>query len=217
MRQSSLRPPLVCTAVALLVNFAVAGVSHAQSRSGCQVAAPPAIGIAFGRSSPYLEMAQDVVNTERSGSILVYGGPQVSGRGEFSIAGPWRVRIEGSTARWDVVQKTYSPVNGQELSSASVGHIEARRIGAAIGLRGGRDPLCAHVLAGYGLYSLSFRDITTRQPGVVITAGMEIPTGSRGAVQLDVDLHLINNRNSPLSNSSTVLAASLSIGWAFRF
>jgi hypothetical protein len=217
MHLSSIRQPHIGTATTLALTLALAGTAHAQGRSGCQVAAPPAIGIAFGRSSPYLEPSRDLVGGERSGSILVYSGPLISGRGDFSIAGPWRVRIEGSTARWDVVDKAYSPIDGQVLSSTSVGHIDARRIGAAIGLRGGRDPLCAHVLAGWGLYSLTFRDITTRRPGVAITAGMEIPTGSRGAVQLDVDLHLINNRNSPLSNSSTVLAASLSIGWAFRF
>lgn len=86
-----------------------------------------------------------------------------------------------------------------------------------IGRQGGRSPVCGYVLAGGGLYSLGFRDATVRRPGVALTAGMELPTGERGAVQVDVQLHLINTQGRYPIAFSDVPAAAITVGWSLRF
>ena len=73
------------------------------------------------------------------------------------------------------------------------------------------------MLVGGGLYSLTFRDSTLRRPGVSITAGIEVPTGERGAVQVDVQVHIIDTKSRFPVSSSSALAAALVAGWAYRF
>ena len=196
---------------------AVAGVAYAQ-RAGCSEPDRPSLGVTVGRSSPYFYLDREAVVQGPSGSISVRSGWQVSGRSDVSIAGPWKVRVEGSSANWKVEVRTYDPARNFELvATTPAGDVTARQIGAAIGLRGGRWPVCWNVLAGGGLYSLTFRDQTIRQPGFAITAGIEIPTGERGKVQVDVQLHLIDTDSRPPVSSTTALAASLVGGWAYRF
>jgi hypothetical protein len=196
---------------------AVAGVAYAQ-RAGCSEPDRPSIGVTVGRSSPYFYLDREAVSPEPPGSISVRTGWQVSSRSDLSIAGPWKVRVEASSANWNVEVRTYDPARNFELvATTSAGHVAARQIGAGIGLRGGRWPTCWNLLAGGGLYSLTFRDQTIRQPGFAITAGIEVPTGERGKVQVDVQLHLIDTDSRPPVSSTTALATSLVAGWAYRF
>lgn len=79
----------------------------------------------------------------------------------------------------------------------------------------GRAPGCAHVSAGPGLYSIGYQGTSGRRAGFAIAAGMEIPIGSRGAVQLDATVHLIGtSETSPIASAA---ALSLLAGWAYRF
>jgi hypothetical protein len=202
----------------MLIPTLAAGVSYAQGRDDCRSAQPPSIGVVVGRSSPYFDLAREVVEDLRPGTILVRGGYAIGARGDLSIAGPLRLRVEGSAARWDVERSRYDPAqNFQLIESTSVGHVAARQIGAALGLRGGRSPVCGYVLVGGGLYSVAFRDVTLRRPGVAITAGIEIPTGEHGKVQVDVQVHIIDTKSRPPVSGSAALAAALVAGWAYRF
>lgn len=191
------------------------GIASAQG-VGCSSPDRPLVGLAIGRSSPYFDVSPETIDPA-GGSVLVRGGWQVGGRADLSIGGPFRVRVEGSSAWWEVEHVTYDPNNGQVLSETSEGHVGVRQIGAQIGLRGGRNPVCWYVLAGGGLYSLSFRDDTSRQPGVAITPGMEFPAGARGRLQVEVQLHIINTKGQPPVHGSAALAAALVVGWAYRF
>ena len=219
MRQSSIHSRLcsvLCAATLILT--VLPGASHAQGRAGCQGPERPSLGIALGRSSPYLELARGVVDPGPGGTVRVTGGSQLTARGDVSIAGPLRFRVEGATTEWQVGLRTFSPVPPYNvIADTPAGHITVRQITAAVGLQGGRAPVCGHVLAGAGLYWLSYRGAALRRPGVSLSAGIEVPTGSRGAVQADVQLQMINTAYAHPVNMSTVLAASLSIGWAFRF
>ena len=106
-----------------------AGVGFAQSRAGCQEPERPSAGVAVGRSSPYVEVAREVLPVEQPTSVFVRSGWQITGRGDVTIGGPFRLRIEGSTARWDVVRETYNPdLNYQLVDSRSIGHINVRQI-----------------------------------------------------------------------------------------
>ena len=205
-------PASICLTCALVLTPTVASAQGV----GCSSADRPLVGFAIGRSSPYFDVSPETVDPT-GGSVLVNGGWQVGGRADLSIGGPWRVRVEGSSAWWEVERVTYDPTNGQVLSETSEGHVSVRQIGAQIGLRGGRAPVCWYVLAGGGLYSLSFRDDTSRQSGVAITPGMEFPTGARGRLQVEVQLHIINTKGQPPVHGSTALAAALVVGWAYRF
>jgi hypothetical protein len=219
MRQSSIHSRLcfVFCAATLMLTF-LAGPSHAQGRAGCQEPERPSLGIAFGRSSPYLELARGVVDEGMGGSVRVTGGSQVTARGEVSIAGPLRFRVEGATTAWPVALRTYRPVPPYDvIADTPAGHITVRQITAAVGVQGGRAVACGHVFAGGGMYWLNYRGAALRRPGVSLSAGIEVPTGSRGAVQADVQLQAINTGGAHPVSMSTVLAASLSIGWAFRF
>jgi hypothetical protein len=219
MRQSSIHSRLsfvLCAATLILT--VMAGPTHAQGRAGCQEPERPSLGIAFGRSSPYLEFARGVVDEGMGGSVRISGGNQVTARGDVSIAGPLRFRVEGATTEWQVARRTYSPVPPYDvIADTPAGHITVRQITAAVGLQGGRASACGHVLVGGGMYWLNYRGAALRRPGVSLTAGIEVPTGSRGVVQVDVQLQLINTGSAHPVASSTVPAASLSIGWAFRF
>ncbi len=218
MSRSSIRRSSPVPFALLLVVTVMAGTGQAQSRPGCQSPVRPSLGVAIGRSSPYIELTRGAVPNDDSGSVRVEGGTIVTVRSDLSIAGPWRVRVEGSTARWGVSVRTYDPANNyQVLADTPAGHMSVRQIGAAVGLRGGRAPLCAHVLVGGGFYSLDYRGASITSPGFSITAGVEYPTGDRGAVQVDVQLNLIQTRDRYPVAVSTVPAAALVAGWAYRF
>ena len=199
----------------VLIPTVGATVASAQGM-GCSSPDRPLVGFAIGRSSAYFDVTPETLDPA-GGSVLVRGGWQVGGRADLSIGGPWRVRVEGSQAWWEVERLTYDPNNGQVLSETSEGHVSVRQIGAQIGLRGGRVPVCWYVLAGGGLYSLSFRDDSSRQPGVAITPGIEFPTGARGRLQVEVQLHIVNTKNQPPVQGSAALAAALVAGWSLRF
>jgi hypothetical protein len=94
---------------------------------------------------------------------MVRGGLHVSARGDISIVGPLRVRIEGSSGHWNVTGQSYDSATVSEKTS--VGSIGAQQVGAAVGIRGGEAPVCWHGLVGGGSHSLRFRDATLRRPG----------------------------------------------------
>jgi hypothetical protein len=73
------------------------------------------------------------------------------------------------------------------------------------------------VLAGGGIYSLEYKGARVRRPGVAFAFGVEVPTGDHGAIQVDVRLDLIDSRARYPIASTTVLGASLSVGWSHKF
>jgi hypothetical protein len=198
----------------VLILAVTVDVAHAQSRE-CSIA-PRGIGLSVGRVSPYLELSRGAVDPVPAGSILVRNGFQVAGRGDLPIAGPWRARVEAAFADWPVVRQIYG--DGVEpIARDTVGRVGVRQLVGMIGRQGGRSPVCGYVLAGGGFYSLAFRRATVRRPGVALTAGVEFPTGERGAVQVDVQLHLISTQGRYPIAFSTVPAAGLLAGWSLRF
>lgn len=180
------------------------------------MATPPGVGGSFGKSSPYFDLARGAVDDGRNGSVIVRDGVQLSGRVDAPIAGPWRARVEGSTASWPAERQIYDS-GFQLVATDTVGRVKARQIVAMVGRQGGRSPVCGYVLAGGGIYSLGFRGATLRRPGVALAVGLAVPTGDHGSVHADVNLHLIDTRARYPIASSTALAASLSVGWAYRF
>ncbi len=201
----------------LLIPFVSPGLAEAQRRADCASPQPPSIGIAFGRSSPYIELARGAVDLSGPGSVAVQGGAQFAGRADLPLSGPLRLRIEAARARWDIRQRTYSPDDLTVTADESVDHMSARHLVALAGLRLGRAPACAHVSAGGGLYALGFRGESVWRPGAVLSAGIELPTGGHGAIQVDAVLHLIGTRVAHPIASSAVPALNLLVGWAYRF
>lgn len=184
--------------------------------ASCQDPVPPSVGFAIGKSSPYLDLAAGAVDGE--GSVLVYGGPQFTGRADVSPGGLFRLRVEASAARWAVQRKIYDPNAGYQLvGDISEGRLAARSVVGTAGIRLGRAPVCAHVLAGGGVFALDYRGAGFTAPGFTIVAGMEFPTGSRGVVQLDVQMNLIHSNGRDPIASSRIPAASITAGWALRF
>ena len=174
------------------------------------------VGAVAGRSSPEFDLTADAI-PPTPGSVSVRSGFQFGGRGDVTIAGPLRARVEGWTANWDVERRIYSPLNGQVVSLTPEGHIDAHHLGASIGVRGGRSPVCWQVLAGGGLYSLRYRDVTSRRPGFVLTAGMDFPTGERGRVQLEAQVHIIDSQMHSPVHGTKALSLALVAGWGIRF
>ena len=192
-----------------------AGVGQAQSRADCSEAAPPGFGVSVGRSSPYFYLSQGVVEGDERGSVSVRSGPQLSARADLPVAGAWRARIEGAGANWRVTRETY---DGFQLTAReTVGHVEERHIAGMIGRQGGRSPVCGYVLAGGGIYSFDYKGALVRRPGVALAVGLEVPAGDHGAIQVDVLLDLIDSRARYPIASTTVLGASLSVGWSHKF
>ena len=213
MEQSQIRlHPSVFLATVLVLSVATG--AEGQSRD-CSIA-PRGFGGAIGRVSPYLELSQGAVDAVSRGSILVLSSFQFAGRGDFPIAGPWRARVDAAAANWPVVRETYDG-GLQPTAREIVGHVGVRQLVGMMGRQGGRSPACGYVLAGGGIYSLGFRGATVRRPGVALTAGIEFPTGERGAVQADVQLHLIDTQGRYPIAFSQVPAASLMVGWSLRF
>ena len=191
------------------------GVGHAQSHADCSAPAPPGVGVSVGRSSPHFDLSRGVVEGDERGSVIVRGGPQLSARADLPVAGPWRARIEGAAANWRVTRQTYEGF--QLTADETVGHVKERQIAAMIGRQGGRSPVCGYVLAGGGIYSFDYKGAHVRRPGVALAVGLEVPTGDRGAVQVDVRLDIIDSQAHYPIASSTVLGASLSVGWSYKF
>lgn len=207
-----LYPPLfLATALVLTVTT---GIAQAQARD-CSIA-PRGIGVSVGRVSPYLDLSQGAVDAVPGGSILVRNSFQFAGRGDIPIAGPWRARVEAAAANWPVVRQTYGE-GFEPTARDTVGHVGVRQLVAMIGRQGGRSPVCGYVLAGGGSYSLGVRGATVRRPGVALTAGVEFPTGERGAIQADVQLHLINTEGRYPVAPSEVPVAGILVGWSLRF
>lgn len=198
-----------------LASLIGAGVAQAQSRADCSEAAPPGFGVSVGRSSPYFYLSQGVVEGDERGSVSVRGGPQLSARADLPVAGAWRARIEGGAAKWRVTRQTYDGF--QLTSSDTVGHVEERQIVGMIGRQGGRSPVCGYVLAGGGFYSLDYKGARLRRPGVALAVGLEVPTGDHSAIQADVRLDFIDSAARYPISSTTVLGASLSVGWSHKF
>ena len=201
----------------LLIALAAAGVAEAQGRPDCRSPLPPSVGVAFGRSSPYVELASGVVEPPGTGSVQVRAGAQFGARAELPVVGPLRVRIDAATARWDVRQTTYDPNGFTVTADTSVGHMSARHLVALLGVRTGRAPACAHVAAGGGVYALGFRDASVRRPGASLAAGIEMRTGDHGAIQVDGMLHIIGTRDRYPISGSAALALNLLLGWVYRF
>jgi len=212
--QSQVRVHCSMSLVTMLVLTVSTAAGHAQSRD-CSIA-PRGIGVSMGRSSPYLELSRGAVDPMPGGSILVQNSFQFAARGDLPIAGPWRTRVEAAAANWPVVRQIYGE-GFEPVARVHVGHVGVRQLVAMIGRQGGRRPACGYVLAGGGLYSLGFRGATVRRPGVALTAGMEFPTGERGAIQVDLQLHMINRDGRYPNSFSGALAAGLMVGWSLRF
>jgi len=191
------------------------GAGQAQSYAGCSTAAPLGVGVSIGRSSPYFDLSRGAVDGDEGGSVSVGGGPQLSARADLPVAGAWRARVEGAAANWRVTRQTYEGF--QLTADETVGHVKARQIAAMIGRQGGRSPVCGYVLAGGGLYSFDYKGASVRRPGVALAFGLEVPTGDHGAVQADMRLDIIDSRARYPIASTTVLGASLSVGWSHKF
>ena len=207
--------------ISLLMTFSVALVvpaatAQAQPRGDCSVAPPLMLGVSGGRSSPSFDLARDLVDTEQNASSMVRSGGQIGARVDVPIAGPWRARVEGARASWRVERQRYGD-GVQVVATDTIGHVESRQIVATIGRQGGRSPACGYVLAGGGLYSLGYRGARLTRPGFALTAGIEVATGDRGAIQVDVQLHVIDTQSRSPVAGSAALAASLTAGWSFRF
>lgn len=214
MEQLQVRVHCSISLATMLVLTVSTTVAHAQSRD-CSIA-PRGIGVSMGRSSPYLDLSQGAVDAVPTGSILVRNSFQFAGRGDLPIGGPWRARVEAAAANWPVVRQIYGE-GFEPVARDHVGHVGVRQLVGMVGRQGGRSPVCGYVLAGGGLYSLGFRSATVRRPGVALTAGMEFPTGERGAIQADLQLHLVNTEGRYPIAGSTVPAAAIMVGWSLRF
>jgi hypothetical protein len=202
-----------------LCSIVVIDTAHAQTVGDCRSPQPPSVGIAVGRSLPYLEPASDIASTEPSASVSVRGGLQVAGRADLPVTGPLRVRIEGAGARWDVRETVYDRNAGFQVSGeSSLGSMSARHFVALAGIRTGRAPVCAHVSAGGGFYAIGFRNASLRRAGLAMAAGIEVPAGPHGAIQADATLHLMRTGDGqPIATLSAAPTLSLLIGWAYRF
>jgi hypothetical protein len=189
----------------------------AQTGAGCRAPTRPSIGVAIGPSSPYFDLERTALDAAPAASARVRGGTQVSARGDLSIAGPLRLRVEGSTASWNVERLTPGPGPADLPIATAAGRMSARHLIGAIGLRGGRAPACGHVLIGGGLYSLGLGDTTLRRPGMAVVAGVEIPTGRWGRVQVEAQVHVIDTDSRFPVSSTKALAGALLAGWAYDF
>lgn len=195
----------------------VASDADAQWRGDCSDPTPLAAGFAAGRSlAPVVEPSARAVPGGPGGSVGVDGALHLAGRLDVPIAGPWRGRVEVSGANWPVERSYYSD-DFQLIGTDTVGAIEARQVVLSIGRQAGRKPACGYVLVGGGLYSLGFDRRGARRSGMSITAGMEVPIGGRGAIQLETQLHMISGSTGDPVVRLGALAPNITIGWSHRF
>jgi len=202
-----------------LSSFGVIGTVEAQWLTDCQAPQPPSLGVSIGRSLPGFELHSEAAQAHPAANVSVRAATQLAGRADLSVIGPLRLRIEGATAHWDVRQTRYDADNDYRVTDeSSIGSMSARHFVALAGIRTGRPGSCAHVSVGGGLYSISFRNATLRRPGLALAAGIEIPAGRHGAIQVDATLHVISVRDGyPITSYSDALTMSLLVGWAYRF
>lgn len=195
--------------LSVLVFLLLPPAAGAQSHTDCGTA-ERSIGAAIGGSSPYFEPSAGVGGLSR-------GGLYLAGRFDAPMAGAWRTRVEGSTSSWHLERQIYSADLRDVIATENIGDLRVRQIVASVGRQGGRAPACAYVLAGGGLYSLAYKGASFYSPGLALTAGIEFPGGPRAAIQVDIELHMINTRSHYPVGSSTTLGASLAAAWAYRF
>ena len=215
MKQSIFRRHVSVFSTVVFALLIAPGVGQAQSYADCSTAAPPGVGVSVGKSSPYFDLSRGAVDGDEGGSVIIRGGPQLSARADLPVAGAWRARVEGAAANWRVTRQTYEGF--QLTADETVGHVKARQIAAMIGRQGGRSPVCGYVLAGGGIYSFDYKGARVRSPGVALAFGLEVPAGDHGAVQADMRLDIIDSRARYPIASTTVLGASLSVGWSHKF
>ena len=205
------------TLATVLTLLLTAGVAHAQPPGDCSRRISRAVGFAVGWSlDPYLELSPGAFDGDRSGSLSLRRSLHAAARLDLPIAGPWRGRIEVSGANWPVERQHYDG-DFQPISKDSVGAIEARQLVALVGRQGGRSGACGYVLAGGGLFSIGRHGSRVLRPGAALTAGMEVPVTRRGAVQLDMQLHMFNAATRDPVARNGGLAPNISVGWAHRF
>ncbi len=213
-----MRMRLVTVAVLCGSIVAIAGEAHGQSRSDCLSRHPASAGVAVGYSEPYLALWSRAVDGGPARSIDVRSGPELAVRTDVPVAGRLRLRLQASTTRWDVRQKTYDvDADFQPIGEASMGHMRARHLVALIGVRGGRTRACVHASLGAGLHSLAFQGEAVRRPGFAWATGIEISTGARGVVQIDMGLYVIDTRGELSMARTAALVRNLTVGWAWRF
>jgi hypothetical protein len=198
-------------AVAASVLAVIPAAANAQSNAGCDGRRPPAVGVAVGRSSPYFEPTGDIATASR-------GFWHLAARADLPIAGAWRARVEGATTEWRLERTTYSADLREVVAREIVGHLDVRHVAGLIGRQLGRAPACAYVLAGGGLYALDYRGAHSFKPGTTLVAGIELPASSRGAIQVDAQVHIVDTGPDglPPIGSSAVLDGRLAIAWVFR-
>jgi hypothetical protein len=201
-------PLLTCLAVLLSLADAVFA----------QRARPPSVGVAFGRSSPYVEdLARGEVGLPASGTVAVGAGVLVVARADLPVVGPVRARVEAGGANWPVHLATLDADRSAGTSGTRVGSIAVRHLDVLAGIRTGRQPACAHVSIGSGFYSFSLRGASFVRPATALAAGVEIQTGEHGVIQADAVLHAIPTGGHGFIEMSSVLALNLVVGWAYRF
>jgi hypothetical protein len=202
--------------LAALLLFVAPAVANAQS-GGCDTAPGRAVGGSVARSDPYFEPSPGVSGP--GGSVHSGRSLHLAARADLPIAGAWRARVEGGATRWPLERQIYSADLRQVVATETVGHINVRQMIALAGRQGGRAPVCGYVLAGGGLYSLSHGGTRSHHSGVALMLGMEFPGGPRGAVQVDLQIHIINTGEGgryPIG-STAVIDTRLSAGWMYRF
>ena len=198
----------------VLLTIGCVGAASAQGRSGCQSSPAPSFGLSAGRSSTYIEPVSESFGVE-PGSVNVRGGPQLAGRAELPVAGRLRLRLEAARSKWDVRRTVYDAAAKAVTSDRSIGSMSQRHLVAMLGVN--VQP-CAYVAVGGGVYAIGFRDQFFRSLGPAVAAGMEFPTGARGAIQLDAAVHMIGGSNGKtIATNSTLPTIGLNVGWAYRF
>jgi hypothetical protein len=202
----------------IVILIGCVNTASAQSSFDCWSRRPPSFGLSAGVSSPYFEPSSALAR-EEPGSVSSGSGPNLTGRAELPVAGPLRLRLDAGRSKWDVRRKVFDPAAGYAVTSdRSIGSISARHLAGLITMTTTRSVPCGYVGVGGGFYSVGFRNAIFRSPAFALAAGMEIPTGARGALQLDAALHFVNSRTwRPITTSSDVLTLNLVIGWAHRF
>jgi len=207
--------PVVCAWFALT---ALAATAAAQGSSDCQAPQRPSLGGMFGWTSPSAELTRDAVDVRPGESPALEGGNLIGARADASIVGPLRVRVEASAMRWSLARRSYTlEGNHGIVSSIETGRMPMRQAVASIGLAGGRPPLCAHVLAGGGLYALGYQGATFRTAGFALTAGVDLPVGNHGVFQADAHFHMVGTPPGVPIGSTQILVAAFTVGWAYRF
>jgi hypothetical protein len=210
--------------VAGLVSIAMSGAAEAQSirasqkphrvslssHADCWSPQPRSAGVAVGLPSPSLELS--------SAEGHVGGGPIVAGRVDLPMAGPLRVRLEASTAWWNTNVTPFTTVDGQRVTGETAsGWMTESHLSAFGGFTMGQPGFCGHLFFGPGLYAISGAGLSLVRPGFGLMAGMDIPISAYGVVQVDGGLHAMTGTRTAWISSTSILAPTLLIGWAYRF